>query len=136
MTDVQAVSNVLAAISDALSPLRSLWGAVLSVDSRARVEARVHPTAAGGISSYTVAYLTATRPDGRSVTWSVSLWAGDVLRINGEVEIDAENGGTASLFNREEVAIDAGDAARLIREFAAEVAAQRSWFDDPTIPAL
>lgn len=127
---------MLAAISGSLTPLHSLRGAVLAVDSRARVEARVHPTSAGGMSSYTVAYLTATRPDGRAVTWSVSLWADDLLRVDGEIEIDAENGGTTSLFHREEVAIDAADAARLIGEFAAEVAAQRSWFDDPNTPAL
>ena len=81
------------------------------------------------MTSYTVVHASAVRPDGRAVTWSVSLHAGLSLRVEGEIEIDApDDEGTDSLFHRVGIASDAEEAAQLIAEFAAEVVSQVDCF--------
>lgn len=130
MSGVEAVSGVLAALADARRAFQIL-GAALSARGKATNDARIHPASGEGATSYCVVHVSAIRPDGRVVTWSVSLRTGAELRIVGEVEIDADDGGTASLFLRAEPASDATHAAQLIGELTAEVAAQHHWFDEP-----
>jgi hypothetical protein len=128
VTDVDAVSAVFGAVADARRTFQPLY-ADLSARARAVIDARIYPAERHGATSYTVVHTSATRSDGRDVTWSVSLRAGAGLRIAAEVEVDADDGGTESLFHREEVGISATHAAQLIRDLAVEVAEQRQWFE-------
>lgn len=133
MDTVEAVASVLRALADARDgPFYELYNDLLpnSMEPEPRIGFRVYRAVGPAeADSYTVVWVSGTREDGRSVSWSLALEAGVKLRIVGSVEIDEENGVSRVLYEQDEYVDDAGAAARGIAAIAGSVCAQRHWWD-------
>jgi hypothetical protein len=125
--DAQSIAIVLRSLADARDgPFYELWLDQMRGESKPKIGFRVYRAAAPtDEDSYTVLHVSGVGPDGRGVTWSVSLHASDKLRIVGSVEIDADDGGTREAYVREHTTDDAEEAARAIAELATDVCARR-----------
>ncbi|MGE0512234.1 MAG: hypothetical protein AB7Q42_25270 [Acidimicrobiia bacterium] len=90
MGDAQAIATVSRSFADAPDgPFYELWVDQLRSEPKPHVGSRVYRVSASTESeSYTVLHVSGVRSDDKGVTWSVSLQAGDELRIVGSVEID------------------------------------------------
>ena len=126
MSDVESVREILRALAEVRDgPFYSLY---IELNQRIR-----HPAPELGFRIYKVAYnaeatlgvwLSAIRPDGAEVGWSVSLeTVQGSLIVSASVEI-SDDKGTRGVFAREVETKSCAEASRLIREYASEVCAQ------------
>jgi hypothetical protein len=126
-SDVGGIRGIFRALAEARDgPFYSLW-----VELTYRVG---HPVPDIGFRIYKVAdsveatlgvWVSAIRPDGAEICWSVCLeTASESLIITASVDI-SDDDGTRPVFERSADTHDAGEASTLIGVFAGEVCAKR-----------
>ncbi len=127
MSDVGSIRGIFRALADARNgPFYSLW-----VELTYRIK---HPVPGIGFRIYKVTdsveamlsvWVSAIRPDGSEVSWSVSLQtASESLIISASVNV-ADDDGIYQVFERSAGTKDAKEASTLLRVFAGEVCAKR-----------
>lgn len=128
---IRAIFRALAEVRD--GPFYSLW-----VELTYRIK---HPLPGIGFRIYKVAdsveaalgvWVSAVRPDGAEVSWSVVLkTTSESIVITASVDI-SDDDGTRQVFGRSADTGDAGEASTLIRVFAGEVCAKRDFLAGET----
>jgi hypothetical protein len=129
MSDLESVRHILRTLAEVRDgPFYSLW-----IDLGYRIK---HPSpnigfriyrVADSAEAYLVVWVSATRADQVEVCWSVTIQTThESLIITAGVEITDDNG-THQEYERTAETMDWRQACVLIRGYASEVCAERSW---------
>lgn len=115
---------ILRSLADARGgPLYQLWVRI-PVERHGQINMRIYPTAASETDVHGVVGVTATRPDGREVAWSVALDMGPAsAKVSGTVEVEQADGSFDTVFEESSPVPSAGETAALIDHLAQRVAA-------------
>ena len=132
MSDVDSIREVLRALAEVRDgPFKSLHTDLTYRIQRPlpQINFRIYQVA-DSKEAYLVVGVSATRPDGEEVSWSLSIEtsAGSLI-VTAAVEVSYEQG-YRQVFERSESTTDSRQAASLIHAYAVEVCRERRWFED------